>query len=531
MKPNDAFDYLTPNKWITLSPLYKIRLLEEVRRNLQTYKKELAHEENRLKNGLMGEQLYFSPESYLATMAPVDYLINALINLYKTLLKDFMPQPFLVSKLDDFNCRVRIRPLNFKDRILTATQAFYLHVKGQPQQINPLDKSPGVIAIISSGSTSANLEILKAIFLENKAVIHKPHRLNEGIERIWKKVFKPINQAKVLSYCDVDEEEQLIQLNDLHQIYFHGSENTATTIKKHSNITVVAQTGGNNPVIIVPGIKPWSLEEIQHQTNEIATVAKLNGGATCGRPQTIITCKKWKQRHLFLMELKKAITNTTPAAGTYYPSSLDSRQEFLAHINQTEVLHPEFGKYKYSDFIFTQTNSDEVDYSHQHEAFFQFLNETTLNTAPNPEEFLEEAVMYCNENLHGDLGCMFIIDDATKLRFEHVLNRSIEKIKYRNIAVNSILPLLLLNPYFSTSNHRTEAALDQNFSNIYGISQVEKSILVDQFMSIHHLLRTNKNAFFKLALNVSNYVFKPSWRGLSKIISTSLYNRWLKPDF
>ncbi len=531
MKASDAFDYLTPNKWITLSPLSKIRLLEEVRRNLQTYKKELAHEENRLKNGLMGEQLYFSPESYLVTIAPVDHLINALINLYKVLLKDFIPQPFQVSKSDEFNYRVRIRPLNFKDRILTASQAFYLSVKGSPIQINPLDKPSGVIAIISSGSTSTNLEVLKAIFLENKAVIHKPHRLNEGIERIWKKVFKPLSQAKVLSYCDTNEEERLTQLSDLHQIYFHGSEHTVSKIKKQSNTAIVAQIGGNNPVIIVPGLKPWSLEEIQHQVNELVTAAKLNGGATCGRPQTVITCKKWKQRDLFLMELKKAIINNTPAAGSYYPSSLDYRQNFLEHLDKVEVLYPEFGKYKYSDFLFTTNDSSELDYSHQHEAFFQFLNETAIDTNPNPEEFLEAAVSYCNENLYGDLGCMFIIDDATKFRFESVLNRSIEKIKYKNIAINSILPLLLLNPYFSTSNLGGKSTSNQHFSNIYGIEHIEKSILVDHFMSIHHLLRTNKSAFFKLAMNVSNYVFQPSWRGLYKIVSTSLYSRWLKPDF
>ena len=50
-------------------------------------------------------------------------------------------------------------------------------------------------------------------------------------------------------------------------------------------------------------------------------MAKLNGGAVCGRPQTLVTSTHWAQREEFLAALKKAIAEETPAAGTYYPGS------------------------------------------------------------------------------------------------------------------------------------------------------------------------------------------------------------------
>lgn len=530
MKASDAFDYLTPNKWIALPPLDRIVLLEEIRRNLQTYKKELAHEENRLKNGLMGEQLYYSPESFLATTAPVGNLVNSLLSLYKNLVKERLPKLNIVSNVDLLTYDVKVEPFDFKERFFTATQNFYLRVKGHPKQVNPLNKKAGVIAIISSGSNSSYMELLKAIFLENKAVIHKPHRINEGTEKIWRKILKPLINSKVLAYCNSDEGKELVRLNNLHKIYFNGSEKTLDELKKLTKTTILSQIGGNNPIIVVPGLKPWTLSEIRHQANEIATVAKLNGGAICGRPQTILTCNEWSQRELFLLELKNAIVNTTSAAGTYYPTSIDKKNDFLNTINNIEVLYPENGKYKYSDFVI-KTNAEVSKYSNENEAFFQFLNEIPINSSTSPEDFMEKAIGYCNTNLYGNLGCILIIDDYSKYKSAGAITNFVNKIKYKNIAINSILPAMFYNPYFSTANSVSNSDIRYNFPNLYGIENVEKSILTDNFVSLNDLLRTNKSAFFKLAVNVSNYVFKPSWKSLSKIIGVGLYNRVLKPDF
>ena len=54
-------------------------------------------------------------------------------------------------------------------------------------------------------------------------------------------------------------------------------------------------------------LDPWTKKEIKHQEVQIATLAKINGGAVCGLPQTIITSKKWAQREEFLSALKAAL--------------------------------------------------------------------------------------------------------------------------------------------------------------------------------------------------------------------------------
>ncbi|MCJ1877452.1 aldehyde dehydrogenase, partial [Klebsiella sp. HSTU-Sny5] len=77
----------------------------------------------------------------------------------------------------------------------------------------------------------------------------------------------------------------------------------------------------NNPCIIVPGDRPWTKKEIEHQAVQIATMAKFNGGANCGRPQTPVTSKYWPQRKEFLDALRVALAETTPAMGMYYPGA------------------------------------------------------------------------------------------------------------------------------------------------------------------------------------------------------------------
>ena len=61
--------------------------------------------------------------------------------------------------------------------------------KGGPKQVNPLDKPAGVIAVSGAGNYSSSIEMAMALFLENKAVIHKPHGLNEASDAVWAKIF------------------------------------------------------------------------------------------------------------------------------------------------------------------------------------------------------------------------------------------------------------------------------------------------------------------------------------------------------
>ena len=96
-----------------------------------------------------------------------------------------------------------------------------------------------------------------------------------------------------LSFCPADQGQELIKDTRLSKIYFTRSSETAKAIMNSIDTELASECDGNNPCIIVLGIRPRTQKEIKHQEIQIATVAKINGGAVCGRPQTIITSKNW----------------------------------------------------------------------------------------------------------------------------------------------------------------------------------------------------------------------------------------------
>lgn len=259
--------------------------------------------------------------SKVATVVPMASTVSAAILLYESILDGKMPQPLSVEKVSEDLYDIYVFPQERKDKLMYADQKSRIRVKGEPKQINPMEKPAGIIAVLGAGNYSSALEVLKAIFFENCAVVHKPHHLNEETDRIWAKIMQPLIDQHVLSFCDADQGQDLTVDPRLSGIYFTGGTGTAEAIMSATETPLISECGGNNPCIIVPGDRPWTKKEIEHRAVQIATMAKFNGGASCGRPQTTVTSKYWPQRKEFLDALRVALAETTPAMGMYYPRS------------------------------------------------------------------------------------------------------------------------------------------------------------------------------------------------------------------
>ncbi len=387
MNATQAIDQLKPQKWAATSAPERLHLLEEIRENMKTYADELAASDTRMKNDIMGEDLFTDAMSMTATVVPLANTVTACIELYESLVKGEMLKPISITKVKDDLYDIHVFPQHAKDKIMYSDRKDFLRVKGEPKQINPLDKPAGIIAVLGAGNYSSSLEMVKAMFLENCAVVHKTHHLNEATDEIWAKIMQPLVDFGALSFCDASEGRALTQDERLYKIYFTGGTGTAQAIINASDTEVVSECGGNNPCIIVPGDSPWAEKEIQHQAVQIATMAKLNGGAVCGRPQTIVTSKNWAQRDQFLDALKKAIAEETPAEGTYYPGSDKVAAGFKENHPEAEILKPEGGNFKHADFIVI-TGVAEDGYAVTHEAFCQIIDEVPLNFYPKRWNFV-----------------------------------------------------------------------------------------------------------------------------------------------
>ena len=528
-----AVDHLDAHQWAATPIETRLNLLYQVRENLKIHGAELAKSDLAMKNGLLNEELFRADESLVATVVPVGNTLTACISLYESIQSGKMPEGLEVKKVGDNLYDVRVFPHEAKDKVMYADRKDYLRVKGKPQQTNPMDKPASIIAVLGAGNYSSALEMVKAIFLENAVVVHKPHHLNEQTDKIWAKIFQPLINAKAISFCQSDQGRALTQDERLSKIYFTGGASTAQAITAATKTELVSECGGNNPCIVVPGVKSWSKKEIEHQAVQIVTMSKLNGGAVCGRPQTLITCKNWEQREEFLEAIRNAIKHETPAAGSYYPGSKDVVNKFLENHPNAEIIQPENGAYKHSDHLFIPS-VNEKGYAVKNEAFCQILSEVPLDTPANADVFLEKAVHFANTELLGTLGSCIIIDDATQKKYPSALDQAVTDMKYGGIAVNTMPPFIFLNPYLTWGGNEEGDEIVSgrgHFGNLLCYENIEKSIIYADFMSMGHMMNTNKSAIDSLSRGMAKYAIDPSWMNLTKLTVNALSGKCKSKDF
>jgi len=533
---SQAIEKLKPEAWSATDILSRLRLLKAVRENLKLYGEDLARCDAAMKNSVMGEPIVGNIESELGTIFPIATTLSACIELYESMQKGKMLKPISINNVSNSTQSrhdLLVFPQTIKDKVIYSDRQDYLRVKGEPRQVNPMSKAPGIVVVLGAGNYSSALEIVKAMFLENCAVVHKPHPLNEATDAIWEKIFAPLVQVGAIAFCAADQGSALVADRRVSKIYFTGGSATARSILESTKTQTISECGGNSPCIIVPGDRPWSDNEIAHQARQIVTMGKINGGAICARPQTIITSKHWPQRQQFLQQLEKAIAHDTPASGTYYPGSDKVKMAFLEKYPTAKVIHPENGKYQHGDVVLI-TDVAEDSYALSHEAFCQIFNEVALDVAANAEEFLPVAVDFANDKLLGTLCSCILIDEDTKKSHRDALEQAITNLEYGGIAINTMTVFIFLNPYLTWGGNeegKTLVSGNGNFGNLLCYENVEKSIIHGKFVSPGHMINTSKAAFNTLAKNMANYSIEPSWINLIKLLAGVVLGAFKKKDF
>lgn len=533
MNATEAIDRLDPAKWANTPPTERLRLLEEVRANLKKHGDALAAADSKMKNDLLGAPLYSHPVSKVGTVVPMASTVSAAIALYESLLDGKLLQPLRIEPVGDDRHDIYVFPQERKDKLMYADRSDRIRVKGTPKQTSPMDKPTGIIAVLGAGNYSSSLEMLKAIFFENSAVVHKPHHLNAETDKVWETIMQPLIAHGVLSFCDSDQGRALTVDPRVSKIYFTGGTGTAEAIMSATNTPLVSECGGNNPCIIVPGDRPWTRKEIEHQAVQIATMSKLNGGAVCGRVQTLVTSRHWPQRDAFLEALRIALRDTTPATGAYYPGSDKVVEGFRNAYPEAEVLKPEGGKYPQAEFLLI-TGVAPGGYACSHEAFSNIIDEVPLDLPANADDFLPGAVAFCNTQLLGTLGAAILIDEDTKKSHQRVLDQAVTDMEYGGIAINTMPPFIFLSPYLTWGGNEEGKAFVSgrgNFGNLLNFENVEKSIIEAKFMSQGHMMNTNKQAFDNMADNMSTFAVEPTWMNLTCLMGDAIADSFRKKDF
>lgn len=531
MKAQDAYNKLDPKSWASTSAVERLALIETIQSNLLRHAEELGTVDAKMKNNLAGKGAVSQAEGIATTVNAMGNTLMGVRHLYESLVDGEMPKANGIKKIGDNLYEVDVFPIHRKDKLLAGKARGYLHIEGKPKQINPLEKPAGVIAVSGAGNYSSSIEMVMALFLENKAVIHKPHQLNEATDEVWAKIFAPLIKRNALTFIDADQGREMSALEGLHSIYFTGSTGVAHAIQDAASAPLVSECGGNNPCVIVPG--NWSDKEMEHWAVQIVSAGKLNGGAVCGRPQTIITSKNWPQREQFLLALRKAIAETTFGTASYYPGVDKTKEQFLENQPTAEVLKPENGAHPKSDVVFIPGLGTD-DFAVHNEAFCQVYSELPLDTENDADDFLTKATAFCNDQLLGSLGCMILVDNATFKKNEERVHETVRELNYGGITVNNIPPNIWLNAYLTWGGcgETTENFVSGvgNFGNALNFENIIKSVIIDEF-SAQTFALTHRKQVDHLLVNASKFSVDQGWGRFAKLAGQMVIDGMNKKDF
>ena len=415
---------------------------------------------------------------------------------------------------------------------------------------------PGKVSLVlGAGNVSsiAPMDVLHKLIAESQVCLLKLNPVNDYLEPIFNEIF-----ASLIAYGfvrmatgDADVGAYLARHPDIDEIHITGSaatydaivfgtgedsarrkaENRPATTKR-----VTCELGNVSPVIVVPG--PWSDADVRFQAENIVSQKMHNGGFNCIGAQTLITAAGWKQGP-FLMGQVRRLLRTLPERRSYYPGAGERQRQAVGAFPQAEQMGPH-GKDAVRSSLITRLNpADKQCAIFTQETFAPVLGQTSL-PAPNPLDFLNSAVDFCNGTLSGTLGATILIHPKTRREMGDAFEDAIARLRYGAIGVNVWIGLgfsLSQTAWGAFPGHEpgdVQSGIGK-VHNTFLFAQPQKSVIYGPFHPfprgmLHgefHILPkppwyvTNRTAH-KTARRLTYFELEPGLRHLPGIITSAL---------
>lgn len=312
------------------------------------------------------------------------------------------------------------------------------------------DTKPGVALVLGAGNVASipTLDVIYKLYAEGRVTLLKLNPVNEYLGPFIEEAFGELIEAGFLrlAYGGAAVGAYLCNHDGVDEVHITGSERTHDLIvfgggpdgaaRKRDNRPllrkpITSELGNVSPIIVVPG--QWSDADLQFHAENLATQMAQNGGFNCNATKVIVTHRDWPQRRQLLSRLRKVLTRLPPRPA-YYPGAEDRYERFTAAYPSAErlgVRRPGV----VPPALVVDVAPDDTGPAFSEESFCSFTVETALDGS-QPEEFLESAVDFCNDRLHGTLNAGLIVHPRTRRELDGAIDRAIENLRYGSVAVN-----------------------------------------------------------------------------------------------
>jgi len=448
------------DRWAQLPVDDRIELLEQIKHCAMEVAEdwvETATREKQIPSGspLSGEEWISGPYTLMSACNALMVTLGQLDG--KGFLED-LP----VRSVRDGQLAVRVVPRSVWDHLLLSGVKADMWMKENVTADNlrqstasiydvPAESRSGSVSLVlGAGNIAAiaPLDCMHKLFTENAVVLLKLNPVNDYLGKFLRAALKPLIDFGALQIVTggADVGEYLCNHPDVESIHITGAgsshdaivwgvgatadENRKANVPRNTR-RITSELGAVCPTIVVPG--PWTNADIRFQAEQVATQKLHNSGFNCVACQVLVMPEQWSKGDQFSDVLVDTLKDA-PKRGLYYPGAEERIDEFLS-------AYPDAQACSESDtdarrVVVALNGTVENELAQQKEVFAPVLSIKRIG-GDTAEEFLRNAVTYCNENLHGTLGANIIIHPATRREIGEKWNEVIAELKYGCIGVNA----------------------------------------------------------------------------------------------
>jgi hypothetical protein len=367
------------------------------------------------------------------------------------------PKAPKMTTREDGQTVVKVFPVTMQDRMLFSGFRGELWIqKGQPATQGATYRAGAkphgkVSLVLGAGNVSSigPMDVFYKLIVDNEVVILKTNPVNAWVGPHLEKALAPLIAAGYVAivHGGGDVGAHIANHPLVETLHVTGSDKTYDAIvwgadpkererRKAANDPVnrrpfTAELGCVTPILVVPG--PWSAADMRFQARQVAAMVAQNASFNCNAAKVLVTAKGWLQRDTFLKLVDEALART-PARKAYYPGAQERYQGFLGSYPNAKAVG-QSGEGIVPWTVLPDVPGRAGEYALTNEAFCGVLAEVSLDVT-TPEEFLDKAVAFANDDCWGTLSCGILVHPATEEDYKEAFERAIANLRYGGIGVN-----------------------------------------------------------------------------------------------
>ncbi|QDT34947.1 Aldehyde dehydrogenase family protein [Thalassoglobus polymorphus] len=411
--------------------------------------------------------------------------------------------PGKISKLRDGRLKVPVFPANgiFDSIAYLGLTAEVWMKPGVDEEslhgdlLEPLlgtSEQPAPISLVLGAGNVASIPLtdsLSKLFQEGHLVLLKLNPVNDYLFDVYSKILAPVIERGWLRiFCgDAEAGKYAVEHGDVQHVHITGSHHTHDQIvwgatpeerqkrQEESDPAlkkdITSELGNVTPWMIIPG--KYSRKELQFQAGNLAASLTNNAAFNCITTRVIVTSKNWAQREEFLGILKETLAKI-PSRVPYYPGTLDRLERFTGE----PAIVDEEGTLPWK--ILENVHPEEMPQFFIDETFAPVCVEVQLD-AETPEQFLDQAVVFCNEELFGTLAASITVTDQFQKQNPAQIEDAISRLNYGSVCINQWAGLVyaLMTPPWGASCENDLYDVQSGIGsvhNLYFLDQFEKTV-------------------------------------------------------